>query len=170
MKNDDYEAIRLPYGQGQMSMVVLLPAAGSTLDSLQEKIWNGKIGFFDQWKESYGSIRLPKFSIGYSASLKGALQALGMKLSFTDAADFSGLSNEPDVRISEVKHKSIIDVSEEGTTAAAVTSIEVSTTSAEAVSEPFDMIVDRPFFLAIVDEQSKAIVFTGSIYNPAATQ
>ncbi|PWW05707.1 serpin B [Paenibacillus cellulosilyticus] len=169
-KNDDYEAIRLPYGQGQMSMVILLPSAGSTLEALQDKLWNGKIGLFDQWRESYGQIRLPKFSIGYTTSLKEALQALSMKLSFTDAADFSSLSSEPDVFISEIKHKSIIDVSEEGTKAAAVTSIEATTSSAEVVNEPFDMVVDRPFFLAIVDEQSDALLFSGSIYNPADTQ
>ncbi|GMK38019.1 serpin [Paenibacillus sp. CCS19] len=168
LKNDDYEAIRIPYGRGQMSMVILLPSAGSSLDALQEKIWNGKVGLLEQWKDEYGSIQLPKFSIGYSATLNDSLKALGMQQSFSEAADFSGLSNEANVRISKVKHKSKIEVSEEGTKAAAVTSIETTTTSAEVVREPFDMIVDRPFFLAIVDEQSKAVMFTGSIYNPAA--
>lgn len=167
IKTDDYEAIRIPYGRGQMSMVVLLPSAGSNLDSLQEKIWNGKIGLLQQWDEENGELRLPKFKLGYSASLKPALQALNMKLPFSDAeADFSSLSSEPNVFISDIKHKSIIDVSEEGTKAAAVTSIEVTASSAQVSTKPFEMIVNRPFFLAIVDEQSKAILFSGSIYNP----
>ena len=168
VKNNDYEAIRIPYGTGQMSMIILLPSASSSLEALQEQLWNGKIDLLGQWKQSYGSIQLPKFSIGYSANLNDSLQALGMKQSFSDTADFSGLSNESNVRISEIKHKSKIDISEEGTKAAAVTSIETTTTSAEAPREPFDMKVDRPFFLAIVDEQSSAVLFTGSIYNPAA--
>ncbi|MBD3918643.1 serpin family protein [Paenibacillus sp. PR3] len=168
-KNNDYEAIRIPYGRGQMSMVILLPSADNSLEALQEKLWNCKIRLLEQWKKGYGSIQLPKFNIGYSATLNESLQALGMKQSFSDAADFSGLSNEPNVRISEIKHKSKIDISEEGTKAAAVTSIETVATSAEVpVDQPFDMIVDRPFFLAIADEQSGAVLFTGSIYNPTA--
>lgn len=167
-KNNDYEAIRIPYGRGQMSMVVFLPSAGSSLQTFQEKLWNGKVGLLEQWKKSYGSIQLPKFSISYSATLNESLQALGMKQSFSDAADFSGLSNVPNVRISEIKHKSKIEVSEEGTKAAAVTSVETVATSAEVPLEPFDMIVNRPFFFAIVDEQSDAVLFTGSIYNPTA--
>ncbi len=92
-----------------------------------------------------------------------------MAVAFDEArADFTRMV-EPagdNVFIHEVKHKTFIEVNEEGTEAAAATSVAmVATTSAEPES-PFEMIVDRPFFLAIVDGKTGLVLFMGSIVNP----
>ncbi|WP_164779475.1 serpin family protein [Paenibacillus kobensis] len=169
-KTDSYEAIRLPYGEGQMAMTIVLPANGKTLDDFQQLLWNGKITVSDRFAKHRGSIRLPKFKMEYSAKLNDALQKLGMKLPFdSNAADLSGITGKRDLVISKVLHKSIIEVSEEGTEAAAVTSIETVATSAPAVDPvPFNMNVNRPFYFAIEDLQSGVQLFTGSMYNPAS--
>jgi serpin B len=82
-------------------------------------------------------------------------------------ADFSGIVNAgPRVYISEVRHKAFAQVNEEGTKAAAVTSVGVSTTSVTIQPKPFVMRVDRPFFFAIRDNASGALLFMGSVVDP----
>jgi serpin B len=68
--------------------------------------------------------------------------------------------------ISEVKHKTWAEVNEEGTEAAAVTSVGVFVTSVQAPREKFEMKVDRPFFFAIRDNRTKVVLFMGSVANP----
>jgi serpin B len=92
---------------------------------------------------------------------------MGMAVTFAcGQADFSRLYAEEDVCITKVKQKTFIEVNEEGTEAAAATSVEVGLTAAMP-EEPFSMIVDRPFFFAIHDTQTGAILFLGSIVDPS---
>lgn len=164
----DFQAVRLPYGDGALSMVVLLPKPGKTLDQLQHNLsgetWRT---WSSQFKPVEGDIRLPKFKLEYKANLVQALGKLGMAGAFGDGADFRGMrSDPPSLAISEVKHKTYVDVNEEGTEAAAVTSAGMRTTSMRVV-EHFSMVVDHPFFVAIQDEQTGAILFSGLIEQPA---
>ncbi len=118
-----------------------------------------------QLRNRQGSIQIPRFKLEYEIELNRALSALGMANAFNPAqSNFSGISSVP-TRISEVKHKTFVDVNEEGTEAAAVTSVGIRATSAMP-SEPFNMVVDRPFFCAIRDNQTGTLVFMGSIVEP----
>ena len=152
-------------------MVVFLPAQGSDLAALQAKLndanWAQWMG---QFQRAEGDLKLPRFKLEYETSLNVALQALGMGVAFTPgAADFSAmLAGEGDQQlfITEVKHKTYVDVNEEGTEAAAVTSVGVGTTSMREPSERFTMTVDRPFFFAIRDDATGAVLFMGSIVKP----
>ena len=111
---------------------------------------------------------LPRFKLAYDVTLNDPLTALGMGIAF-DArrADFSGImaDGQPSVNIDEVKHKTFVEVNEEGTEAAAVTSIGVLRTTMMP-QRSFSMVVDRPFFCAIRDNQTGALLFMGAIIDP----
>lgn len=91
-----------------------------------------------------------------------------MEVAFGEGADFSGICSciEGPVYISDVRHKAYVKVDEEGTEAAAVTSVMAFAESEEPEEPPFRLICDRPFFFAIVDTRTGAILFTGSILDP----
>jgi serine protease inhibitor len=167
LETDDFQAVSLPYGKNErVSMYIFLPASDSSLEQLygEMNLLNWK-----RWIASFGSMEgevgLPRFKFEYETSLKDALAALGMGIAFDgNAADFSGMHPiPPNLFISEVKHKTFIEVNEEGTEAAAVTSVEVGMT---AMPETFSMIIDRPFFFAIADDMTGTILFMGSVLNP----
>lgn len=163
----DFQAIRLPYGNGRLGMVVLLPKVGKTaavqsqLTADAWKQWN------QQLRERPGTLKLPKFKLEYDTSLNDPLSALGMGVAFNPGrADFSRLS-AVETFISEVKHKTFIEVNEEGTEAAGSTSVGISVTSMPVdPPQPFEMVVNRPFFLAIEDQGSGSILFLGWVADP----
>jgi serpin B len=123
-----------------------------------------------QFRSTEGHIVLPRFRLEYEVTLNQALSALGMAIAFApQQADFSGMvvaaTAEPRLYIDEVKHKTFVDVNEEGTEAAAVTAVMMSRASFSA-KRRFSMVVDRPFFCAIRDDQSGALLFMGNINEP----
>jgi serine protease inhibitor len=146
-------------------MYVFLPKGDVNpwLKGLTDETWTQWMG---QFNSKQGTIALPKFKINYSAKLNDSLKTLGMADAFTAQADFSAMSTS-DVLISNVTHKTILEVDETGTEAAAVTTIEAVATSALILSDkPFTMVVDRPFFVAIVDQQTGLPFFMGQISDP----
>ena len=167
-ETDTLQAVKLPYGDGKMNMQVFLPrdnvAVDELVNELSETTWK-------KWQESFtereGTIHLPKFRLEYEAVLNGPLQQLGIKEAFTDQADFTNMvPPEADVYLSEVKQKTFIEVDEEGTEAAAVTSAEMRLTSTLEEDTTFHMHVNRPFIFAIYDEESETILFLGLIKAP----
>ncbi|RDW16449.1 hypothetical protein CWR48_16315 [Oceanobacillus arenosus] len=169
MENESFQAIALPYGDDEsMSMNVFLPKENTSLTDFQNQLTNEN---WNLWKSEFhkkeGTILLPKFQLEYEAILNDALRHLGMTTAFDEnSADFSNMIKEDDpLWISQVKQKTFIDVNEEGTEAAAVTSVEVKTESAP-IDGPFYMEVNRPFFIAITDDETDVILFMGLISNP----
>jgi serpin B len=107
-------------------------------------------------------VSIPKFSLEYEIELNDALTALGMGIAFSDTdADFTRMHRDGGLFISEVKHKTFVDVNEEGTEAAAATSVGVGATSA-----PMSFIVDRPFVFVIRERLSGTIMFMGKFVDP----
>jgi serine protease inhibitor len=163
-----FQAISLPYGTGRFSMEIFLPKPKSNLLEFQKQLTAKN---WQEWSTKFtrkeGLIQLPRFKVEYETSLKSALQNMDMAIAFDpDKADFRNLSNVK-AFIGDVKHKTFVEVNEEGTEAAAATSIEMKVTSAMPSEEsPFQMIVDRPFFFAISDRQTGTIIFMGAIKNP----
>lgn len=164
----DFQAVSLPYGDGRASLYVFLPAASSSLDAFQKNLtaanWET---WMKQFAQTDGSIALPRFRVEYEVGLNDALKALGMGIAFdANRADFSGIVQGSErAYISRVKHKTFAEVNEEGTEAAAVTSVEMRTTSAR-LQKTFQMIVNRPFFCAIRDNKTGTVLFVGSITDP----
>lgn len=166
-ENSEFQAISLPYGSGRLSMYVFLPKTNVKLADFYSKLtaenwqkWMRQFSFRD------GEIILPRFKLEYNLTLNQALKALGMEVAFQDRANFSNMTAK-EVQIDEVKHKTFVEVNEEGTEAAAVTSVGIRATAAVPIEEPpFKMLVDRPFFCAIRDNQTGTILFMGSIVDP----
>jgi len=161
------EAIRLPYADDTFAMYVVLPQDTHRMHSfLQELTPDVFTKLVSTLHRSTGTIELPRFTIAYGEKLNSALKELGMKIAFSDSANFDGIhKTPPPLQISEVRHASFLKVDEEGTEAAAATSVSFGQT---ARFEPlaFHMVVDRPFFLAIRDERSGQLLFMGMIADP----
>ena len=165
-----FQAVSIPYGGARVSMYIFLPTPNVSLGELQASLtaanWESWIKQFAMTK---GEIAIPRFKVEYEVGLNDALIALGMGIAFDpDRADFTGIVEGPDrAYISRVKHKTFAEVNEEGTEAAAVTSVEMRTTSAMLPREKtFRMIVDRPFFCAIRDNKTGTVLFMGAITDP----
>ncbi|MBW3570093.1 MAG: serpin family protein [Gemmatimonadetes bacterium] len=173
LRADGFRAVRLPYRGGRFAMYVLLPDEGSSVAALRERLTPRA---WAEWMGGFGGARevrvvMPKYRINVEFALNGPLQALGMAEAFSPArANFGAMLPaeylaRQNAYVSEAKQKVFIEVNEEGTEAAAVTGIGVRITSAPA--EPVSFIVDRPFILAIRDDQTGALLFIGQINDPA---
>jgi len=163
---DDYQAVRLPYAGRRLWMDVFLPATNSNLANLLGRFSapGERDRMLAEFMERQGTLALPRFKLEYSIKLNDSLQTLGMKRAF-HGADFSAMSDES-LEVSEVKQKSYVEVNEEGTEAAAVTTGIMQTTAILRPQPPFEMIVDRPFFFVIVDHQTQTVLFMGVINDP----
>ena len=160
----DCEAVSLAYGNGAYEMVVFLPKEGRTVEGILPLV-----------KEKAGSlvlptrtveVHMPMFSTEYSTegALPAILKAKGVRLAFSEAADFSGISAAERVMISEVLQKVKIDVTEKGTEFAAVTVITM-VTSAMPVTPPQKIVfdADRPFIYLIRETSTNAILLIGTL-------
>lgn len=165
----DFQAVSLPYGAGRVSMYIFLPARSTSLVEFQKNLtaanWEAWMSGFVETK---GEIAVPRFKVEYEIGLNDALKALGMGIAFDpDRANFTGIGQTSgNAFISRVKHKTFAEVNEEGTEAAAVTSVEMSVTSVMQPRKSFRMIVDHPFFCAIRDNKTGTVLFMGSIVDP----
>lgn len=165
--NKSFQAVKLPYGEGDMSMHIFLPNEDLEEDEFATLF---SIENWKKWNEEYelreGTLTLPKFQVEDESVFNKQLQQLGMGTSFDEDADFSKMIEEDkSVYLSQIKQKTFLDVSEQGTEAASSTSAEMEVTSLP-VDEPFQMEADRPFYIALTDNDSDAILFLGSIVHP----
>ncbi len=169
LRGEGFQAVQLPYqSAGAMSMVIFLPDEDSSLAALLGNLaaenWARWMASF---RETEGDIMLPRFKLEYEVRLNGALNALGMGIAFDPSrADFSALCAPPErVWIDTVIHKTFVEVNEEGTEAAAVTAVVMRGLMA-APPRRFRMVVDRPFFFAIVDHTTGTVLFMGVVVDP----
>jgi len=165
LQGANFQAVSLPYGQGRFSMLIVLPDSGVNLSSFVAAITPGAIsGWVGQLQMTAGSIAVPRFTSTFGISLPPALSTLGMGiiLCSSNMADFSALA--PNVCVSDVEHKTVIEVDEAGTVAAAATTITISPTAIQAPQ--FTMTMDHPFFYAIRDGLTGELLFVGTLVNP----
>lgn len=169
LSNDVFSAIELPYGKGNFNMTLLLPAHNKKVNDvvtlLNTKNWK-------KWQNEFVKtnsidIKLPKFKIEYKISLNDFLADMGMELAFSDYADFSGINKNRNLFISRTKHKTFIEVDEEGTEAAAATMVEMSFTSFDPNAPQYiPFHCNRPFLFVINEKDTGAILFMGKVGNP----
>ncbi|HDR50933.1 MAG TPA: serpin family protein [Mariniphaga anaerophila] len=169
MKNDLFSAIELSYGKGNYNMVVFLPENDKTLDEIVSKLDKEN---WETWMESFQEtqsvdIKLPRFKYEYEIVLNDVLTEMGMGVAFTGAADFTGINRGGGLNIDYVKHKSFIEVNEEGTEAAAVTVVAIERTSVGG-PEKVPFYVNRPFMYVITEKSTGAVLFMGTVKNPLA--
>jgi serine protease inhibitor len=164
---DGTEILEQLYSRGAFAMTIVLPPAGTDVDALAESLdaetWHA---WMEALRERDFDIEMPKYRVEYKTLMNDALIALGMRTPFDERdADFSAMSPAGDgLFISRVQQKTYMDVNEEGTEAAAVTSVEVTVTSMPVRTR---VVVDRPFIVAIRERFSGAILFIGRIGEPS---
>jgi serpin B len=161
-----YEAVELPYVDGSLAMVVVVPGQGD-FQRFEEEFDSAVVQeILAGLAPVHVNLEMPKFEFRTQASLAGALKELGMPVAFEDAADFSRMSPEgQDLFIQDVVHEAFIAVDEQGTEAAAATAVIAGATSAPA--EIVDLVIDRPFLFLLHDRETGAILFMGRVTNPA---
>lgn len=160
---DDYKAVRLPYGSGKTSMIAILPDEHMDINTFIEKMQPQDYDAIrSNLKETKDvTLKFPKFKLEYGIKeLNDSLKALGMEEAFSSSADFSGIL--PGIYISEVLHKAVIEVNEEGSEAAAVTVVIMEETAA---MDPITFIADRPFIFFITDDTTGTILFMGKLVS-----
>lgn len=169
MQGDNFQAVMLPYKDNRLQMCIFLPSQKSTIATLiarfNEQNWQQ---WMSKFSNKQGNLALPRFKVEYKTELSKVLKEAGMPCAFNeDCADFKKMI-EQDVFISRVLHKTYLEVNEKGTEAAAATAVEMMPRGALFnPTPPFNMVCDRPFVIAIRDQQSGAILFMGAIVDPA---
>jgi serpin B len=158
----DLQAADLPYGNSAFAMTVLLPREGLSVEAVAASLQTNQSFFStDQFQETDVDFALPRFKLEWQRALNDDLKALGMHDAFDTAADFTRMSPRGrELFISLVKQKTFVEVNEEGTEAAAVTSVGIGVTALPV--RPV-MHVDRPFVFVIRERLSGTILFVGKI-------
>lgn len=158
---DGYVAVELPYDGDELSMVIMLPDAGQFARFEEALDADSVQALIERIEYQQVRLTLPKFQFESEFSLGDTLRAMGMEQAFSDSADFSGITGNRDLHISEVIHKSFVAVDEAGTEAAAATAVMMRTTAMPA--EPVEVTVDRPFVFLIRDVETGSILFMGRV-------
>lgn len=165
-EDETMQVVQLPYGNHAFNMLVLLPKSGKkqadVVSALQNKEYWGKIRA--ALHEHEVEVYLPKFKTQYSKKLNEVLTNMGMGLAFSDAADFSRMSVFP-AKITFVKQDAYISTDEQGTEAAAVTTIGLELTSMPATPQKVVFNANKPFIYLIQENSTGAILFMGAVKN-----
>ncbi len=165
LNTDHFELLEMPYGSDKFSMLIFLPHDDFSTKDIIEEIEPSKL---QNWLSNMAGwnkkVFLPKFEFAYENSLVDNLKALGMTDAFeANDSNFSGITDDANLYISEVKHKTYIKVDERGTEAAAVTGITFETTS---IKPDLIFAADKPFVFAIREKDTDSILFLGKVVDP----
>jgi serpin B len=165
-KGEGYQAVELPYDGEELSMVILLPASGN-FEAFEQELQAQQVSDIMKGLQfTQVTLTMPKFEFASEFSLKDTLAGMGMPIAFSGDADFSGMTGNPELFISDVVHKAFVSVDEAGTEAAAATAVIVGMTAVSP--SPLEVTIDRPFIFLIRDIETGAILFVGRVLNPGA--
>ncbi|XP_053965659.1 serine protease inhibitor 42Dd [Anastrepha ludens] len=159
----DCQALEMPYNNSDLSMLVLLPNEREGLKSLAEKLKSVNLVDLAANLDDGDNIvvKFPKFKVEFEVELTETLKKLGIDKIFSDEAEFSNMLEAPEaLHVSNVFHKAVIEVNEEGTEAAAATAMIMM---ARCMLVDPQFIADRPFFYAIWNKRN--ILFAGAFVN-----
>ena len=164
-EDDGFQAVALPYGDGDFRFVVVLPRAGTAAPDALRRLaadpsWLEVRGF----RRSRGSLTLPRMTLDEDVSLLPVLRQLGLESALEDTQAFAGIA-APAPTLSRVLHRTMLVLDEKGTEAAAATAAVMTTRSAP-VEDRFEVKVDRPFAFAVVHRDTGASLFVGWVANP----
>lgn len=167
-----FQAVELPYGRGNFSMILILPNKDKSLSDIENEMTEAN---WQQWTSDLSkpstsfvlTIYLPKFKFSYSKNLNNYLSDMGLGIAFNPSANFSNINDTISLFISKVLQKTYIRVDEAGTEAAAVTSVNLTNGSSGDESLPSIISFNRPFLFAIKEKYTNAILFIGSVKDPS---
>jgi serpin B len=163
LETDDFQAVKLPYNGGGLEMLLVLPAKAAglstVLQSLSKGSWKQTI---DKFSEASGTISLPRFKATFRDSLVSPLTQLGIRAIFEPMFE--------DTRkfyVSNIIQQTYLRVDENGSEAAAATEVQIVASAMRApAKKPFNLVFDRPFLFAIIDDQSGQLIFAGILRDP----
>jgi serpin B len=158
--------LRLPYFSHGLAMSLLLPDQGRLADVEKAVAAGGLPDLLAAAGHADLQLSLPKFTFRTAVGLADVLGELGMPTAFSDAADFSGMTTEEQLKIGAVLHQTYVAVDEHGTEAAAATAVGMEATS---MPQYVDVVVDRPFLFVIHDVHYGTPLFLGRVADPRAT-
>ena len=168
LENELLQAVSLPYTDHNISLDIFLPKKKTKFKTFLEQFnlekwqeWTSKL------RQKEGTVEIPRFKLEYTLTINDVLKRLGMNRSFDpQRANFSALTSMP-VYVSEVLHKTYLEVNEEGTEAAAVTSMIAGATAMMPKEEPFILRADRPFVCILREQKTGSFLFMATIVNPS---
>jgi len=171
MDDTDLQAVLVPYQQAGFNLLVVLPRGHLPSAAFGDFVKPTTMArILAALHKREGSLGLPKVRLNYGIDLEPELTELGMGPAFAPDADFSGVfGRRIPAYLSRVRHQTQLDIDEDGTTAAGSTVMDLSLGVPEEVPDPpppFEMIVDRPFLIALIEWHTDLLLFLGVIGDP----
>lgn len=172
LENEDFQAVSLPYADKRLSMYIFLPSNIKPMSEFEAQLTQEKWEeLVSRFQTNPGDLKMPRFKIEDELTLNAALEQMGMGIAFqqqnANFLEMAELTQDEYLYISDVLHKTFMEVNEEGTEAAAATAITMMRGTGMAVRRaPFRMVVDRPFIVAIRDNRTGALLFMGHVVDP----
>ncbi len=170
IQNKNAEGFIKPYKGDKYSFVGILPKENISLkDFIATLNRNNFKELVTSYSDENAQVGIPKFKYAYSKSLVEPLKSLGFTDGFSPSeANFSKMASVPDgnIYISDVLHKTYIQVDEKGTKAGAATKVEMLAGS--AMQQPRKVTFDRPFVFAIIENETQLPLFIGAVVDPKA--
>ena len=169
LETDDFQAVKLRYNGGGLEMLLVLPAKAArlstVLQSLSKGSWKQTI---DKFSETSGTISLPRFKATFRDSLVSPLTQLGIRAIFEPSKDFAPMFEDTrKFYVSNIIQQTYLRVDENGSEAAAATEVQIEASAMRApTKKPFNLVFDRPFLFAIIDDQSGQLIFIGVLRDP----
>ncbi|VDP10779.1 unnamed protein product [Soboliphyme baturini] len=161
-ENDECQVLVLKYDPEYIAMNVFLPKEKFGLEKFEKGLTGTKLkDLMNSVSEMQVTVTMPKFKFESDVNLKDALKEMGITEMFTDQADLSVITGSPELLVSDAKHKTFIEVDENGTKAAAVTAFKIVPMSLVIQEKEIFFTADHPFMFAIVDRRNGNILFMG---------
>ncbi|CAN8012183.1 unnamed protein product [Ixodes pacificus] len=160
------DLVDLPYVGNDFSMTIILPREKTGLASLKSVLTSQTLNLaLQNMYPKDMKLKLPKFKLDTKYTLKPTLEAMGITKIFSADADLSGISGSRNLYVSDVLHKAVLEVNEEGSEAAAVTGFVIQLRTAAFVTPPPlpKVYVDHPFIFLIRNSKTNTIMFLGEI-------
>jgi serpin B len=168
-KGPGWQAVDVPY-IGGASMTLIVPDAG-TFDQFERALDPTQLAhIIGSLSEAHGTLAMPKVQLDDKSDLGPMLEKLGMTDAFTGNADFSGITGNRDLSISQIVHEAKVTVDEKGTEAAAATAVGLYASATRISRATYTLDVNRPYLMLIRDDKTGAILFLGRVTDPTQTQ
>lgn len=170
LKGDKWDLLEIPYQKsdagGELALTLLLPKEGVIEELEKNFTWDNWQQWLTQMQMQSVALTLPVFRMDKRMDLNAPLKALGLSSSFSQEADFSGMTGQKDLFLHKAVQKMFIMVDEKGTEAAATTAVSVDVKSVVAAEPPYEFNADHPFLFVLWDKKSGSILFMGRLTTP----
>uniref|UniRef100_A0A8B9Z172 Serpin domain-containing protein n=1 Tax=Buteo japonicus TaxID=224669 RepID=A0A8B9Z172_9AVES len=161
------DVLELPYVNNDLSMFILLPSDITGLQKLERELTFENLSAWtspELMEKMKMEVYLPRFTLEEKYDLRSTLSTMGIQDAFTEGqADFTGMSENGDLFLSQVFHKCYLEVNEEGTEAAAASS---ATLTSRSLGATVIFVADHPFLFFIRHNKTKSILFLGRFSSP----